>query len=489
MELMIFAPTQRRWDQIARLMGTSSVLSNDQYWEQFSVQASDLDHLVNYLVESERPHTLDELAWELTRYRYEQMTSLMEETLSQGRVYRPGESYQVGEAVILAHMGNAKGEVVSVRPGRNPEYEPFSVMRLQLGAGGEREFAAQLSKEHPLDTMSYLADDEMSAEDVYAASGDEIRAELLDVLETNAQFVSVGPMWFVRALLVEVSPGQVNIAEAVLDMEGGGPVRTDVLMTEIDLPDEISTSLQRFSLEYALLRDHRFDEVGPAGYALWHLRSHEPKAVLETPKLLQFMPVPYSRQALDSVMQSLEAQIADEWSELPVTAADDAPVTIVLNYPHWRSGTLPLASHVANFFPTARIADRVRFTFVDDITGEEFPGWVVRSGRYVYGLESWFKEKQAFVGSYIDLARGEEPGYIRIGVRPIRSQRREWLRTVTVEGNNLVFEVTRVPAACEFDELAAVAVANPAAVDRWSRCWSALSAGWLDSACNGPCTR
>jgi hypothetical protein len=50
-------------------------------------------------------------------------------------------------------------------------------------------------------------------------------------------------------------------------------------------------------------------------------------------------------------------------------------------------------------------------------------------------------------------------------VRPIKSQRREWLRTVTVEGNNLVFEVTRVPAACEFDELAAVAVANPAAVD------------------------
>ncbi len=441
------------------------MLSNDQYWEQFAVQASDLDHLVNFLVESERPHTLDDLALELTRRRYEQMMSLVEETLSQGRVYRPGESYEVGETVILAHMDNVKGEVTNVRVGRNPEHEPFSVIRLQLEGGGAREFAAQLPQEHPLDTMSFLADDEMSADEVYATFGSAIRAELLDALETNAQFVSVGPTWFVRALLVEISPGQINIAEAVLDMAGGGPVRTEALMKEIDLPGEISEPLQRFSLEYTLLRDHRFDEVGPAGYALWHLRSHEPKAVLETPALLRYMPIPYSRQALDSVMLALEAQIADEWSELPITAANGEPVTIVLNYPHWRSGTLPLASHVANFFPTARIADRVRFTFVDDLTGDEFPGWVVRSGRYVYGLEDWYKAKQAFVGSYIDLSRGEEPGIIHIGVRPIKSQRREWLRTVTVEGHNLVFEVTRVPAACEFDELAAVAVANPAAVD------------------------
>ncbi len=36
---------------------------------------------------------------------------------------------------------------------------------------------------------------------------------------------------------------------------------------------------------------------------------------------------------------------------------------------------------------------------------------------------------------------------------------------MTVDGDQLVFEVTRVPAACEYDELAAVAVADVAAVD------------------------
>ncbi len=66
---------------------------------------------------------------------------------------------------------------------------------------------------------------------------------------------------------------------------------------------------------------------------------------------------------------------------------------------------------------------------------------------------------------HIDLRRGDELGVVRIGVRPIKSQRREWLRTVTVDGDQLVFEVTRVPAACEYDELAAVAVVDVAAVD------------------------
>jgi hypothetical protein len=137
----------------------------------------------------------------------------------------------------------------------------------------------------------------------------------------------------------------------------------------------------------------------------------------------------------------------------------------VLSYPHWRSGTLPLASHVADLFPTSRITDRIRFTFVDDESGDEFPGWVVRSGRYVFGLEDWYADKEVTVGSFIDLYEGDEPGRIRIAVRPIRSQRREWLRTVSVEGENLIFEVTRVPVSCEFDELAAIAVNDPDAVD------------------------
>jgi hypothetical protein len=440
-------------------------VSNDQYWDQFTVQSSDLDYLVNFLVESERPHSLNELTEELIRYRHEQVNQMLEETLSQGRVYRPGEAYEVGESVIFPHMGSFAGEVVEVREGRNPEYEPFSVIAVKPDEGVAREFAAELTMDHPLNEATYLPGEETTVEDILETYEDGVQEALARALETHEEFVNVAYRWFVRALLVDISPGQLNISEALLDMEEGGPVRTEDILEQIDLPDEISPELQRFSLEYALLRDSRFDEVGPAGHALWYLQDMEPPEVQETPRLLRYMAIPYNRQLLDEVMLSLEQQAADEWSDFPAAELPEGRVTIVLSYPHWRSGTLPLAAHVAKLFPTARITDRIRFTFVDDHTGDEFPGWVVRSGRYVYGLEEWYEDKEAFVGAFVDLEPDEEPGRIRISVRPIRSQRREWLRTVTVDDNNLIFEVTRVPVSCEFDELAAIAVANPNAVD------------------------
>jgi hypothetical protein len=164
-------------------------------------------------------------------------------------------------------------------------------------------------------------------------------------------------------------------------------------------------------------------------------------------------------------MLSFESIVDDEWSETTYEGPFEDRVTIVLTYPHWRSGTLPLATRVANLFPTARFTDRIRFSFVDSATGKKFPGWVVRSGRYVYGLADWYKQHNVSVGTYIDLERGEELGVMVVGVRPIRSQRREWLRTATAEDGQLQFEVMRVPVACEFDDLAAVAVPDPDSVD------------------------
>jgi len=446
-------------------MGTSSTLSNSQRWEQFTVLESDLEHLANYLVEQETPYELDALAYQLASYRIEQMNALVRDTLSQGRIYRPGESYEVGETLLFPYLNNLSAEVVCIRPGRNPEYDPFSVVRVRTKDGAEREFAAELNQPHPLNTVSYMPDDEQTADSVFEAHGAAISGSLQRVLGMADQFATVGGKWFVRDLLADVSAGQVNIAEAVLDMAGGGPIATASLMSEIDLPAEIPAALRQFSLEHALLRDSRFDEVGPAGQVVWYLRDMEPEGVRETPALLQHEMLPYNRQVLDDVMLALEVEAADEWSEYELPASDDAQVTIVLSYPHWRSGTLPLAPHVASLFPTANISDRIRFSFVDAATGEEFPGWVVRSGRYVYGLSDWYAANSAMVGAFVDLSRGDEPGQIRVGVRRIRSQRREWLRTVTPEGDNLLFEVTRVPVSCEFDELAAVAVDDPEDVD------------------------
>ncbi|HOU11696.1 MAG TPA: hypothetical protein PKZ84_01140 [Anaerolineae bacterium] len=444
----------------------SSTVQNDQYWEQFSILPSDLEHLINFLVETERPHMIDQLAQELARARHQQMVSLIADTLSQGRIYRPGERYAVGEHIIFPHLNNLLGEVIAVRTGHNPEYSAFDVITVKMASGSVREFVTALNRDHPLNTATYLPSQNLNLEDIFDRYGNKIKSVLRSALEKNPQFISVGDQWFLRDLVMDVPPGQLNIAEALLDMAGGGPLSTASLLDEMEMPAELSRPLQLFSLEYALLHDRRFDEVGPAGYAMWHLRQMEPKGVLEVPLPLRYMPIPYSRALLDDTMLSLERQIDDEWADVvEVVPPVAGSVTVVLTYPHWRSGTLPLSQRVAQLFPTARITDRICFTFMDARTRETFPGWVVRSGRYVHGLTEWYKKNSVSVGAYVDLEHSGEPGTIQVSVRPIRSKRREWLRTVTTDGGQLQLEVTRVPVACEFDELATVAVADPNAVD------------------------
>ncbi len=453
-------------------MIVSDTVKSEQYWDEFSLLPADFDHLINYLVDNESPKTLDELTEVLIAYRHEKLVELMEDTFSQGKIYQPAESYEVGERVIFPHMGSLVGEVLSVRPGRNPEYEPFSVIHLQMKDGSERQFAAELAQEHPLNDVTYVSVMDVSPEELYQKHGAKVKSVLQRALEQAEQFVAVAHQWFIRDLMVDISAGQLNIAEAMLDMDEGGPLPTTDLLTEIELPTEIPEELRVFSLEYALMRDKRFDEVGPTGQGVWYLRRMEPQGVLEIPEHLRYIPIPYNRALLDEVMLSLERQIDDEWSEIDVdeeeAPVDGEEITVILSYPHWRGGTLPLTYRLAQLFPTARITDRVRFTFVDADTGESFPGWVVRSNRYVYGLGDWYDEYKVAPGTYIDLQQGEEPGVIEIGVRQFRSRRGEWLRTVTVDDGRLSFEVTRVPVTCEFDELAAIAVPDPEAVDELS---------------------
>jgi len=142
---------------------------------------------------------------------------------------------------------------------------------------------------------------------------------------------------------------------------------------------------------------------------------------------------------------------------------------VVLTYPHWKSGTLPLASRLAHVFPLGR-THRIRFTLVDGETGTEMPAWVVREGRYVYGLEEWYRTYDIPVGAYLELARGEKPGTVNIRRRGRRS-RREWIRVALPIEGRLTFEMRKKLIACEYDELMIVVTEeDPEAVDVvWTR--------------------
>ena len=440
---------------------------NPQYWaSQFSIEPDDLQHLSTLLVDDEVPLNAEELGRALVLHRVRAEEALVEQVVSQGRLYQPQGSYEVGEKLVFPAMGYRVGEVVKIRNGRNPEHGEFRVVKVDLEGDKKRELASELQTDHVLNESASAApasDSLRSPEELTDLYGVQVGRVLEKQLEKEPDFVRLAGSWFRRDLLVDVNAGHLNLAEAVLDVASGGPLPTADLLGDLELPEEITPQLRIFSLNYALQEDERFDEVGPAGEVLWFLRRLQPEAVQSAPSHLRCEPKPYDAAVLTSEMLALEEELDDEWSDWDGAHEPAERAVTVLGYPHWRCGTLPLSRRLAGVFPTGR-THRIRFTFVDKETGAEFPGWVVREARYVCGLREWYAENEIPVGAYLELERGEKPGTVVIGPRG-GQPRREWIRVALPVDRRLTFEMRKQLVPCDYDELRVLAVEDQEAMD------------------------
>jgi hypothetical protein len=437
------------------------------YWQDFAVTDHDIEFLHNYLIETETPLTSSELTQVLIdeRIRLEREASSRQKK-GQGKVYLPRENYKVGEALVFPALDWKKGKVVSVRPGSNPELGGFDVIEVELEGIGKKLFAGGF-EHHKLNELPDEQDaDGVSSTLITEEYGTEIEKKIEAEFNADESLVRIAGHWFPRALLVDVNVGHLNLAEAVLEVANGEPLRTSTLMEQIELPEGVNTKLVEFSLNYALQEDPRFDEVGPAGQVLWCLERLEPEEVRSVPPNLKYKPIEYDRSVLSDQMIALEAEIDDELSEAEDVKTIGDEAVISLPYPHWRAGTLPVSARVRSFFPTAYESLRVRFTLVDDDSGEKMPAWVVRHHGYVYGLREWFAKNELIAGSLVSIRRSENPGEVIIHAQT-RRPTREWVRTVLAGSDGgLVFAVLKQNIACDFNERMVTFVPDVDAVDQ-----------------------
>ncbi len=444
----------------------------EEYWENFELQDEDIEFLYNYLLELETPLTPRELVAALVRERIRQEKLAIEQQRSSGGdLYQPKGTYSADQNLVFPALNWQRGKVLAVRPGKNPDVGEFQVIQVALESGDQREFAAQLDN-HLLNEPVRVAENNVYLDADYVL--DEYADILVDYLEgelgSKADFVRIAGRWFPRALLIDVNAGHLNLAEAVLDMAGGGPLPTTALIEQIELSRDVNPNLVEFSLDLALQEDPRFDEVGPAGDVLWFLHRLEPPEVREPPIYLRYSGIDYDRSTLSTEMLALERALDDELSPLQSPLENPESVEVPLIFPHWRSGTLPLSARVRHLFPTAYEAPRIRFMLVDGETGDKFPGWVVREKRYVFGLKEWYAEHSLMPGSIIHVQRGQKPGEVIIRTDNRRSSR-EWIRTVLVGSDGgIVFAMLKQIVTAAFDERMAVAIPDADAVDQvWTQ--------------------
>lgn len=448
----------------------------ESYWTEFEVTDDDLDFIYNLLLEREVPLTSHQMAESLVERRLSELQEAAERaTQADAQPYLPSESYKVGARLQFDQLEGRVGVVSEVRPGRNPEFDSFEVIRVEFEDDGEpREFAAKL-EQHTLNLAEDAQEDQPDTDDpqlVMQTYGDSLTQRVEERLHSTPEIVRIAGRWFHAGLLADVTEGHLNLAEAVLDVSDGGPLPTQDLMQHMELPEGLDPLLTEFSVDYALQEDERFDEVGPAGKVLWFLQRLEPPEALETPPRLRYEPRSYDRQALTPELLDLEALIDDEHGDQPEQGVAEEQVTLPVLFPHWQVGTLPLSTRLRPLFPTAYEAPRIRFILVDGQSGDKFPGWVVRQPRYVFGLRGWYRENDIPAGGLIQVRRGEEEGEVVVDAIDHR-QRNDWIRTATISGDGRIgFTMLKHPVGAGYDERMIVGV-----IDR-----EALKEAWAENS-------
>ena len=425
----------------------------ESFWQDLKLNESDLETIYNHLLEIETPQTITELTSFLIKNKINEETKRMEKAkASAGDLYLPKDQYKVGQKLVFPMRNMEKGTVSRVREGHNPDYQDLQVIEVDFSPTQKVEFASNLDA-HKLNDLTLYEnkDPNLDYETVIKNYANSISKKLNSILEENGDLVCIGGSYFPRSLLVDINQGHLNLAEAVLEMENGGPISSPELIKQIELPTNVNAKLTEFSFNLAMQEDSRFDEVGPAGVTLWFLKRMEPEQVLNCPIFLHYNgEVPVLSDDI-SRLSPFDFSLFDELE--PGNGVEGIEsVTISLIYPHLRAGTLPLTSKLKRLFPTAYETPHIKFDFVDGKTKTKFPGWVVRPFSYIYGLADWYEQQGIIPGSLIKLSRGSSRGEVIIEPENQHNSR-EWIRTVLV-GNDggIVFATLKQQVTCSYDE-------------------------------------
>jgi len=452
------------------MSGINSNISPSNLWSEFKLQANDIEFIFNHLLELEIPLTSDELAASLIEYKIKTYKDKLVKQSENTPYYLPKNMYKPGDKITFPQLDNVTGKVKGVRAGINPAFPELQVIEVELSNHQVKFFASNLAN-HLLNNP--LKQDEtdldLDSAEVLEKHGNAISQAITRSLESNSDIIRIAGRWFPRSLLVDVNTGNLNLAEAILEEAHGGPITTRTIIEQAALPNNVNPKLVDFSLDLALQEDNRFDEVGPAGETLWFLKRLEPDGVQKIPRFLEYRPIEYSVEKVETYLKQFEGDSCDEYETFPAVTEPLESATIALIYPHWRAGTLPLTATLKGLFPTAFEAPKVLFTFVDNLTKNRFRGWVVRPHLYIYGLAGWYAEQGLIPGSLIHLKRSETPGEIEITIDKKR-QNREELKTVLVSPDSgIEFKLLKQQVNASYNERLALSVLYPEEIDKiWS---------------------
>lgn len=441
--------------------------ASESYWTNFNVNDKDVERIYAWMLERSEATPIAALARLVIAARASEEQERRARLSSQAVLYQPKLELRTGQRLIFSALQEAEGTVTSLRPSDNSRLAPYQVATVTFADGSTREFASSYPLPHPLNEVKVVATgaSDESPEEIHTRFGAGIERALAARLRADKEFVEQEGKWLLRGLLTEINVGFLNIAEAAIE-QNNNALATPELARVLELdPEGPRRETVLFSLDYALKKDERFVDVGPADEVRWYLNRLVPADVLATPRVLQFAHTVVSDQALPSELETILHGFQDEPDADTPREVLAGPADVVLTYPHRRAGSLPLSAGVQALFPRA---DKPMMVSLIDDNGVRIPAWVVPEDSYLFGLKAWYDKNKLNPGALIGLQPGSEPFTAKISFQPRREGKSLWVRTARVENARLTFGTAPRPVAFKYDEEMLILGEDQNALDRLS---------------------
>lgn len=244
-------------------------IDTPDYWiDGFEPNEKDMAALYERMIEVAQPQDIEAIAHFVIHNRVErEVEARQARAAAKGTVYRPSHRYDKGQKLLFSALDGAEGVVKGSRPGNNPAYGDYEVIQVEID-GQAREFAAGLEAEHALSQTEVDLDPE-ALSDRFAPV---IVPQMASRLAEDADWLSYGDRWILKALLPEVNQGHRNLAEAII-MLAGEPLPAEQILGDLDLDKKLPAETRAIALELALSADPRFRNVGALEAPLWTLES------------------------------------------------------------------------------------------------------------------------------------------------------------------------------------------------------------------------
>lgn len=433
-----------------------------EYWSNYQFSAEDTEYVSNLLLESGSSKSTNDLALGVIQRRVDVENARIRRDIDRSSIYQPKKQFTHGEEILFPTMRFNSGRVIDKRPGITPENVQFEVIKVEFRDGTRSEFASNYDKPHRINDDSLVATllnqqaDLKSTATLFETHGTRIASIIDTALERNDNFIRIGEDWFLRAMMADVNTGHVNLAEAVLEVAGGGPLPTHIILRDLGLPQEIARSLQEASLNNVLAADPRFDEVSLTDKPAWFLRRLEPDQVREFPAQLLGKVATSADPAspLDQLMITLDDELDTSILKNLGPLAPQNSASVVLTAPHRRAGTLGLGRRLTSVFPDTN-KPRIPVFLRDKLNNKQFTVWLVKDGNYIWGLGEWYKTNDLPVGATIEISRTAEPNvFIIDGKR--HKPKRDWVRVASVRDQRLRLDTAQRATTCAADDLMSV---------------------------------